>query len=283
MSPPEPLPIIRSLASSSATIVRTRSDVALPPGPSLPNQPAASIIVQLRRFESLALYRDGRPVFNGAYEQGAVAVTDLHDTWRCHHGSAFDNLRLRVEHSVLHGFAREIGVRGPVSLSNPSGAVDAVMLHLAQALLPAMNTPGEGQRLFVDQVVGALLIHTLHAYGGAVASGKRMPKLTPRQEALAKEVLAAHLSGNISIDEVAAQCSLSRSHFIRAFCHTTGKTPYQWLLERRIEVVKASLRGPAPIAKIASDCGFADQSHMTRVFRRLTGMTPAGWRKLNDA
>ncbi|WP_439687165.1 helix-turn-helix domain-containing protein [Cupriavidus oxalaticus] len=74
-----------------------------------------------------------------------------------------------------------------------------------------------------------------------------------------------------------------RSHFIRAFCHTTGKTPYQWLLERRIEVVKASLRGPASIAKIASDCGFADQSHMTRVFRRLTGMTPAGWRKLNDA
>ncbi|CAG9185536.1 HTH-type transcriptional activator RhaR [Cupriavidus laharis] len=283
MSHPAALPTIRSITASSATIVRMRSDVALPPGPALPNEDAASIIVQLRPFESLALWRGGRSFFNGGYDRGGLAITDLCDTWRCHHGSAFDNLRMRVERRVLQDFARELGVRGPVSLSNPAGSVDPVIFNLAQALLPSLDGPEQRQRLFLDQMVGAFLIHILQAYGSAAASGRHRPRLTPRQEALAKEILSAHLPGNISVDEVAAQCNLSRSHFIRAFCNSTGKTPYQWLTERRIEVVKNCLAaGTVPISMIAAECGFVDQSHLTRVFKRVTGVTPADWRKRND-
>lgn len=73
-------------------------------------------------------------------------------------------------------------------------------------------------------------------------AGAKDPVLLNLARALhAKEIIAAHLLGDISIDEVASQCRLSRRHFIGGFFEATGKTPYQWLFERRIDVVKSCL------------------------------------------
>lgn len=258
-----------------------RSSVALPVRKEIPQEEAATVIVQLRPFASHSLWRGGKHIFSGGYEEGALSITDLRDGWHCLHGSAFDNLRLRVDHQMIRSFARELGISRSVSLRNPTGAPDPVMFHLARALLPALKSSECNDLLFLDHVVGACLTHVLRAYGGGFELGKQSPQLTPTQEALAREILAAHFRGNISIDEVAAQCNLSRSYFIRAFRNTTGKTPYQWLIERRMDAVKDYLRGPMPILKIAIEVGFVDQSHLTRVFKQVTGMTPAEWRKMN--
>ena len=282
MSKAESQFVVQSIATSAATMTRMRSEVALPDSADIPQRDAASIIVQLRSFASHSLWRDGKHVFSGGHREGALAITDLRDGWRCHHGSAFDNVRLRVEHQTLQKLARDLGIGRPVSLVNPAGAQDPVLLSLARALLPSLEYPERGDRLFLDHVVGACLTHVLRAYGGGLDPGRRRPRLTSRQEVRAKEILAAHLLGNISIDEVAAQCNLSRSYFIRAFRETTGQTPYQWLIERRIDLVKDLLGGPMSILKIAVDCGFADQSHLTRVFKQVTGLTPAKWRRLSE-
>jgi AraC-like DNA-binding protein len=56
--------------------------------------------------------------------------------------------------------------------------------------------------------------------------------------------------------------------------------PHRWLLRHRIDRAKALLRGSeAPLAEIADACGFSDQSHLTRVFRSLTGTSPGAWRR----
>lgn len=59
---------------------------------------------------------------------------------------------------------------------------------------------------------------------------------------------------------------------------STGCTPSQWLLVRKIDKAKLLLKGPAPIADISAECGFADQAHLTLVFKMAVGTTPGRWR-----
>ena len=73
----------------------------------------------------------------------------------------------------------------------------------------------------------------------------------------------------------ARECSLSAGHFARAFRQTTGLSPHQWLLRRRIDKAHELLcEGKLSLAEIASACGFADQSRFTKVYARLRGIKP---------
>jgi AraC-like DNA-binding protein len=57
-------------------------------------------------------------------------------------------------------------------------------------------------------------------------------------------------------------------------------TPHQWLIERRVDTAKRLLKNDdLPLAQIALACGFANQSHFTRVFKLATGCTPAAWQR----
>ena len=114
----------------------------------------------------------------------------------------------------------------------------------------------------------------------ALARKAKQRRLTRLQEGRAKELLRSRLDAALSVGEVAAACGLSRSYFTQAFRETTGQTPYQWLLAQRVQRARELLAASQlPLAAIASACGFADQSHFTRVFARATGLPPARWRQ----
>jgi len=73
------------------------------------------------------------------------------------------------------------------------------------------------------------------------------------------------------------------SHFSRAFRHSVGVTPHNWLLTLRVEVAKQKLReGRLSLWDVALSCGFADQSHLTQVFTRFVGVSPGAWRRALD-
>jgi AraC family transcriptional regulator len=87
----------------------------------------------------------------------------------------------------------------------------------------------------------------------------------------------------VPLSDVAHECRLSVSHFSRAFRHTVGAAPHEWLLNQRIAVAKEKLRnGQLPLVEVASLCGFADQSHFTRVFTHKVGISPGAWRRMLD-
>ena len=103
--------------------------------------------------------------------------------------------------------------------------------------------------------------------------------LAPWQERRAKDFLRANLQG-ASLKEVARECGLSVGHFSRAFRRTLGVAPHKWLLEQRIVLSKEKLRdGDLPLSTVAAECGFSDQSHLTRVFRQMAGTSPGAWRR----
>lgn len=104
--------------------------------------------------------------------------------------------------------------------------------------------------------------------------------LSPWQERRAKELMHSHMDQGLSIAQIASECSLSRSHFSRAFKKNTGVSPRDWFLQLRLDKAKSLLTGSdLTISQISLDCGFADQSHFTRVFTRMLGVTPFTWRR----
>jgi AraC-like DNA-binding protein len=163
----------------------------------------------------------------------------------------------------------------------PVAIDDATISSLGRAVLPALSRPDQASQLFVDHVLMALGIHVAHTYGGM----RPLPSLirgglAAWQVRRAKEILSANLDGSIPLKEVARECRLSVSHFSRAFRRTMGAAPHSWLLTHRIEVAKEKLRDRRlSLLDVALACGFADQSHLTRVFTRIVGMSPGAWRR----
>lgn len=79
---------------------------------------------------------------------------------------------------------------------------------------------------------------------------------------------------------MAAAAGMSRSHFTRLFKAATGESPRAFVVGRRIEKAKELLEADPelPLAELAAEVGFCDQSHLTSHFRKLAGRTPAAFR-----
>jgi transcriptional regulator GlxA family with amidase domain len=87
--------------------------------------------------------------------------------------------------------------------------------------------------------------------------------------------IAGNLGERFTLDDLARQAGVSRFHFARLFRISTGDSPMAYLLKSRIERAKQMLlQDDRPVCEIAAALGFCDQSHLTRTFRRLTGLTP---------
>jgi AraC family transcriptional regulator len=106
--------------------------------------------------------------------------------------------------------------------------------------------------------------------------------LTVLQLRRIKEFVDVHISKGIGISELASLAGLSQFHFIRAFKHSVGLSPYQYVLSERISVAKAMLsKRDLSIADVALAVGFSDASQLNRVFRKLIGVTPTVYRREN--
>jgi AraC family transcriptional regulator len=104
------------------------------------------------------------------------------------------------------------------------------------------------------------------------------------QRDLAVRALLSDLSADFPVAELAGRCGLSRSYFGRAFKVSMGLPPHRWLMRYRVQCAQEMLeRTTESIVAIAGSCGFADQSHLTRVFHAIVGVSPAAWRRWRKA
>jgi AraC-like DNA-binding protein len=137
---------------------------------------------------------------------------------------------------------------------------------------------GAEDTLYGDSLVAAFLAATHKELNRKAASNES--GLVPWQLRLAKSYIEEYFRQDISLAELAKLTRLSQSRFARGFRISTGIPPYSWALQRRIAAAQQLLASTTmPLSEVAVQVGFADQSHLTKAFRRALGATPAAWRK----
>ena len=182
---------------------------------------------------------------------------------------------LYVEPSVLHDWAE---MDGPapraarwVVFRDP--ALRAALLRAHAAL--AAEPPGLGVE---EPVLAAIAGLTPHLRSGSGSAGR-----APREhgEHAAVRRARAHLTERwdrpVSLAELSAVAGLSRFELIRRFRRQNGLTPHAFQRDLRIDHARALLGEGVPPAAVAAACGFADQPHLSRVFKRLVGVAPGAY------
>ncbi|EHS50352.1 transcriptional regulator, AraC family [Rhizobium sp. PDO1-076] len=150
---------------------------------------------------------------------------------------------------------------------------------LAEALRKVADATYAGDALLADAAMTAAFASLFvdPRYGGArplaIKSG-----LAPAVRRRITDYIEAHLDQQVSLADLAAIAGLSEFHLQRMFRASCGVSPHGWVQHRRLARAKALLAGADPIAQIASACGFSSQSHLTRVFKTMTGTTPSAYR-----
>lgn len=133
--------------------------------------------------------------------------------------------------------------------------------------------------LYGESIATALCVELLRL-GDAGNRQVMRGGLAPWQMRRITEYMEAHLGDTIQLSEFAQLAGMSRSHFSQAFRTTTGMPPHRWHLNARVRRAQELLLDTAlPLADIALQTGFADQSHFTKSFQRQVGVSPGAWRR----
>jgi AraC family transcriptional regulator len=167
-----------------------------------------------------------------------------------------------------------------VELQERHGLQDHNMRHLMEILLHEKRQGFQSGAFFLDGIAAALASHLIHRYSAdAPVMSNSVGGMAPSTLRRCIALMEARLEGDLRLDELACEAGLSTSHFIRSFRESTGKTPYQFLLDWRVQRAQTLMRDPrTSLTEVAKSSGFANQHHLARVFRRITGMTPSAYR-----
>ncbi|MGH9943802.1 MAG: helix-turn-helix domain-containing protein [Pyrinomonadaceae bacterium] len=158
---------------------------------------------------------------------------------------------------------------------------DPLISNVARALLAELEPGGLGGRLYAESLANVLAIHLLRHY-----AAEQPPSALRHAGGLAGyrlrrvlDYMIARCEDDLSLADLAAEAGVSSFHFAREFKKSTGHAPHQYLIKLRVERAKTLLSdSEAPLAEVSLRAGFSGQSHFTRLFRRLTGVTPNTYR-----
>jgi AraC family transcriptional regulator len=281
-----PAVVTRMLRTAEMAVTETRWDDPVPGlSGSLQREDAFLVTLALRDYPNRVYWEDGQLVSVCDVRAGQTCIHDLKRDPVALLDKPHHVLFFYLPRGALDAIADDADAPQICDLSHePVGIDDPTVCRLAGAMLPALSHSERASQLFIDHVLLAAGIHVAQTYGGM----RSLPRpvrggLAPWQVRRAKEILCANLDGRVALKEVAQECGLSVSHFSRAFRCSLGVAPHNWLLTRRVELAKEKLRDDrSTLSDVALACGFADQSHLTRVFTRMVGISPGAWRRALD-
>ncbi len=224
------------------------------------------------------LTRNSRPMARAVYVPAGIPLWT--GSRRAH---SFSHLNLHLHKDrVLRYLAPSVGssvaqsaLRRPVELQNVA-AIDA----LAKLLADEIRNPSKHE-VYAESLIGSIVAGLLDI------PANREERADGRLTQAQMNRLVSHVDAlgdyRMSVADMAAVVGLSESWFANVFKQTTGTTPWQWQLSKRIELSKQLLgESDLPVASIAAQLGFSDQAHLTKVFRQIVGGTPAAWRRMQQ-
>ena len=194
-----------------------------------------------------------------------------------------ESLHLYLRQQIVEEVANDFGVKdaGKVELVPKLGVRDPMIEQLALNVRDVLTNKDPAAQMYVDYVARLLAAHLLRKHSSSCSTHvtPAVGGLTRAQVERAIDYMETNLSEPLTLEDVAKASGLSPSHFARRFKSATGAPPHQYLIQMRVERAKRMLLQREPIVEIALACGFTHQEHLTRIFRRLTGVTPASYRR----
>ena len=156
--------------------------------------------------------------------------------------------------------------------------VDPLLSQIVTTLAEEIEG-GFADRILIESLGTALCIRIAQRFVGHLPLPTSNKGLSPERLRRVRDYIEAHLDDDLSLTVLADIACLSPYHFSRSFKEAAGVGPQRYVIRRRLERAKTLLRRThEPLARIAQEAGFADQSHLNSIFRREMGVTPGRFR-----
>jgi AraC family transcriptional regulator len=288
-------PYIKTLSPSYSSaqagwegvVVRTYRSPAEMESMVLPAVPDVSLVMVMQgamQFESRYLGESWEGLHASAGDwfltPGGGAPYEL----RWHKTSVEDPyiLNLHVDTTLLSHTAEQLADHLPASveLIDRAGFQDPLLAQVGFALQQELLVPTSVGKLYAQTAAQMIAVHLLRHYLTTNLSITNVThKLSRQQLRQTIEYIVAYIDQDLSLDMLASQLGFSPYHFARLFRATTGESPHQFVVNKRIEVAQQLLKtSDLPLAQISLAVGFPNQSHFSRVFKQRRGISPAQYR-----
>lgn len=222
----------------------------------------------------------------GHYHCGTSVRGDIHiipagtpSSWDLKGRDTF--LTLSVSPALLNRVAKELGHDpGGIEIRNRFQVRDAQLENIGWALKEEMECGYPCGQLYFDSIALAVTTRLIRYHSSKSIDMKRPNKrLSDRRLRQVFVYIEDNLAENIALADMAAIIGLSVSHFNVLFREAVGLSPHQYLIRRRVERAKELLsEGKLSISQIATESGFAHQSHLARHMSRILGVAPKALR-----
>lgn len=197
---------------------------------------------------------------------------------------------LALDEDVVMGIIKQLGYSNVKLLEfiNNYNVNDDVLKNLIELIYKETLNNGINGIKYVEALVRALSIHYIKNYSNLndLYKNENNSNKTLDNNAI-KEIdsfIDNQITTPLSIDELSKLVNISKFHFLREFKKLVGITPYQYVLQKRLNKGKEYLiNSKKTIVEIAIQVGFSDQSHFSRTFKAHTGMTPLEYRASNKS
>ena len=190
------------------------------------------------------------------------------------------SVQLEIEKAALDRLLRKLPQINPLGVRAIRNGADPAIHGIVQLLnCYWTNRGGELEAKQIDAVILLLATRISHHFGRTDDPVPQMSSSSRRIQSVL-DYIETNIGASLNLERLAAVAAVSPYHFARVFRRATGRSPHQYVVERRIAVAKQRLtQTDDAIASIAIDCGFGSQSHMTDVFGKVLGTTPGAIRK----
>jgi len=202
--------------------------------------------------------------------------------WKALSSAAIQNLHIYLDEDFLQQIKQEMMGAHPFYEPEESAAFrDPFILQMGLTLQQVLYEPDPPPQLYIHSIAQTLATHIVKCHFLSGIREKRLSlKPASRQIQQAVNFMLDCLDQDLSIDMLARQTGFSSTYFARLFHLTTGETPHQFVLRHRLDRAEQLLSTTdLPLQRIAQLCGFGDQSHLNRVFKRRRGITPRTYRR----
>ena len=225
---------------------------------------------------------DGNAASNSEFEIGEIGFCSAGTTCRWQASNEHAYLSLGLSPEALSNTISEVADISHFELPSKLCFSDPLIRHIIAQITEGMRITSTVGQLYTDSLFNTLAIHLLKHH----ATRKReIPDyndgLSRYQLRRAIDYIQVHLNQEIKLADIAKLLGMSQYYFCRLFRQSIGMSPYKYVIQQRVERAKRLLRQPQkmPIAEIALDCGFANQSALCKHFRNIIGTTPNAYRK----